>query len=623
MTPPVRTDPAARPTRGGPVAGRVAPRGNAAPAARTSAPRRRVVTVPPPPARSGSRGRMRFVAVALVLVLVVFAGRLVYVQGLKGADIAAEARHARLKSVSLLGTRGSITDANGVALASSVERYDISVNQQRIDKYRGFGKHPDGVLGAAEVLAPVLGMDVKELGGLLVGTRSFKYLKKGVEPTVAREVRALGLDGINVDKVADRVYPNGTLAGNVVGYVNSAGMGLAGLEATLDDRLAGKPGEEVYEGGAKAQPIPGGFQEGTAARDGDSVRLTLLSDVQWRAQSDLQEALEKTGASSGSVVVWKVKTGEILALADSGTVDPNKPGDATGSLTSSVSDVFEPGSTGKVITMSAALEEGLVTPTSRFSVPDTITTDNDQTFHDAEPHGVERLTATGVLAQSSNVGTIDIGKKLTVKQRYQWLKRFGFGQETGIELPAESAGLVNPYEKWDGRSKWAVLYGQSVSVTALQAAQVFATVANGGVRVQPHIIAGWEAPDGTYTPAPQPASTRVVSEKTADQVLKMLLSVVDDGTGSKAAIPGYQVAGKTGTAENWVNGHKGITASFIGAVPAEDPEIVVAVILHNPESSIFGGVVAAPVFSDVAGFTLGELGIAPSGKSSKLYPTTW
>jgi cell division protein FtsI (penicillin-binding protein 3) len=600
------------PSRGAPVAPAGPPRG-----------RRR----PPRTPRAGERRRLLFLVVALVVVLVLFAARLVYVQVVRGPSVAQEARDARLTSYHLIGTRGQITDREGVALATSVERYDVSVNQLLVGTYRGDGtaKDPDGALGVAKRLAPLLDTDVAELGGELVGERQFVYLHKGVLPEVAREIFALKLPGINVDKVADRVYPNDNLAGNVIGYTNSNGQGLAGLEASLDDELKGTPGVATIERGAKGQAVPGGLSEATPARTGDSVRLTIDADIQWKAQSLLDAQVEATRSVGGTVVVTNVKTGEILALADSGSTDPNNPGDAAeGSLAASVSNVFEPGSTGKVITMAAVIEEGLVGPTDKWTVPYSFTTDNNQTIHDSHEHGTLKLTTTGVLAESSNTGTVQVGAALSEEKRHQWLTRFGFGSQTGVELPGESAGILHDWEDWDGRTKWNVLFGQGVAVTALQATQVFATIANDGVRVEPHVIAGWTDPDGEYTHADAAPRTRIVSQETADTVLSMMESVVDDGTGSNASIPGYRVAGKTGTAQNWlVNGKQGITASFIGVVPADDPQIAVSVFLHEPRSSIYGGTVAAPVFKQVAAYTLSELGVAPSGSKPTLFPTEW
>ena len=315
---------------------------------------------------------MAFLAALVILALAVFGGRLVYVQGLRGASIAEQARDARLTSITLLGGRGEITDAEGAPLATSVERYEISVNQRLVAKFTGSENPPvpDGAAGVAATLAPLLDMNAAELGGALVGDRQFVYIRKGVLPEVAREVRKLGLSGVNVDRVAERVYPNSTLAGNVVGFVNSNGVGLAGPRGVARRPPHGHGRERDLRARAQgAGRSPAGTREDTPATQGDSVQLTLLSDVQWKAQSALDAQVAATGSSSGSLIVMDIRTGEIYALADSGSVDPNHPGEASGSLSSAVSDVFEPGSTGKVITMAAILDNKIADPLSQWEVP--------------------------------------------------------------------------------------------------------------------------------------------------------------------------------------------------------------------------------------------------------------
>ncbi|WP_454049079.1 peptidoglycan D,D-transpeptidase FtsI family protein [Cellulomonas sp. Marseille-Q8402] len=573
--------------------------------------------------------RRRTVLVVLVaLLLTVFSGRLVWLQGIEGDAIAAEALGSRLTTAQLVAARGQITDSQGEVLATSVDRYDIVVNQKQIATWSAKvdGESYSGAAGAAQLLAPLLEVNAAELGAKLDGDSGYKYIVKGVLPEVWQAVRELRINGISGEQVAERTYPNGNLAGNVLGWVNGDGEGAQGIEAMLDEELSGTPGTTTYERGAGGQQIPGGFQESTAATDGRSVQLTLNADLQWKAQQAIEAQVAATGSDSGSIVAIAPKTGEILAIAESRTVDPNDPGATTDLLGGSgaVSDVFEPGSTAKVITMAAAIETGLVDPLDQFEVPYQYTTSNDQTFKDSHEHAGLRLTTTGILAESSNTGTVMIGQNIPQQVRYDYLAKFGFGSRTGIELPQESAGLLHPSEDWDGRSKYAVLFGQAVSVTALQATDVFAIIANDGVRVAPHLVKGWTEPDGTYTPAPAPETTQVVSQATADTVLTMMESAVDEGTGSSAAIPGYRVAGKTGTAQSWAgDGSQGITASFIGVAPADDPEIALSVVLHNPRTSEWGGTVAGPVFSDVAGYALTELGVAPSGAPAQLFPTTW
>jgi cell division protein FtsI (penicillin-binding protein 3) len=567
------------------------------------------------------------VVVVIALVLAVFGMRLVYLQGIAGPAIAQKALKDRLVTISSLGERGQITDANGVPLAVSVERYDIAVNQKQVATYKGSKDVPAGAAGVAQLLAPILGANAAELGGTLVGTSTYKYVAKGVVPDVARQIRALVLPGVQIDKVASRVYPKGALAGNVVGFVSADGKGAGGLEYSLQSRLAGTAGSETYEVGGRGQTIPGGYDASTPAVTGSSARLTLISDVQWKAQEAANAQKAATGADAVTIVVMGARTGDVYAIADSGSIDPNTPGaGASGALSRAVTQVFEPGSTGKVVTMAALLENGLATPTSQFQVPDRFTTPNGAgVIKDAEDHGIENLTLTGILAQSSNVGTVTVGQTLTNQQRYDYLTRFGFGTKTGIEMPGESQGILRPLAQWDGRTKYNVLFGQGLSVNALQAVSVYGTIANGGVKVTPHLVAGWTAPGGAYTAVTRTAGDRVISQNTAGQLLTMLQSVVDDGsgTGNRAAIAGYRVAGKTGTAQELSS--NGITASFVGVVPADAPQVVVGVFVTNPKSSVYGGVVAAPVFADVAGFTLSALGVAPSATSGApaLYPTTW
>ncbi|WP_407342431.1 peptidoglycan D,D-transpeptidase FtsI family protein [Pengzhenrongella phosphoraccumulans] len=567
--------------------------------------------------------------VFVLVVLVVFAGRLVYVQGLRGQAVAAEALSERMSTARLPAARGEITDANGVVLATSVERYTIWVDQTEVADWKRTSNgsvQAEGAAGAAAELAAPLGMDAAELGAQLAGDKRYVVIKRDVLPEVWRAVRELAITGVNGDRVPQRVYPARAVGGNIIGFVNRDGVGQEGLESALNDSLTGTDGRYTYERGRGGQEIPGGKREEVPAVAGQDVQLTILRDLQWKAQDELDKAVAATGADSGSVIAVSVKTGEILAIADSGTVDPNDPGatsaDARGSR--ALANVFDPGSTAKVITMCAAIETGVATPLDRWEVPDHYTTANNQTFKDSHPHELLKLTTTGVLAKSSNTGTVMIGQNIPQQVRYDYLSKFGFGTRTGVELAGESAGILHPSDKWDGRTKFAVLFGQGLSVNALQATQVFATIANGGMRMQPHIIKGTTGADGTSVAAAPATATRVVSAETAATVLKMMESAVDEGTGSAAAIPGYRVAGKTGTAQTWgLGGTTGITASFIGVAPADNPAIAVSVVMNNPRTSEWGGVVAAPVFSEVAGFALQMLKVAPSGSVPDLFPISY
>ncbi len=398
-----------------------------------------------------------------------------------------------MSTASLVAPRGEITDANGVALATTVERYVIWVDQTKIATWKRTLNGTvvaEGPAGAAEVLAPLLGMDAGELGMQLLGDKTYVEIRRGVLPDVWRAIRTERITGVEADRSDERVYPAGAVGGNVVGFLNRDGEGLAGLERALDEQLTGVDGTYRYERGAGGQEIPGGAREQTPAQPGRDVRTTLLRDLQWKAQEAVDQQVATTGADSGALVAMDVTTGEILALVDSGSVDPNDPGvtaaDRRGSR--AISDVFEPGSTAKVITMAAALETGVTDPLRQWMVPYEYTTANGQTFKDSHEHDGMKLTTTGVLAESSNTGTVMIGQEIPQQVRYDYLAKFGFGTKTGLELQGESPGILHPAEAWDGRTKYAVLFGQGVSVNAVQATQVFATIANGGVRMPAHLV---------------------------------------------------------------------------------------------------------------------------------------
>jgi cell division protein FtsI (penicillin-binding protein 3) len=562
----------------------------------------------------------------VLVLLAVLAGRLVHMQVVAGPALAAEYSAKRLFTQEIPGGRGEILDRNGVALATSVERWNVVVNQQQLVEALGT---PERVAQEAERLGPVLGVPAPELGAELWGgeeKRPFVYLAKGVVPEVYDQVRELRIPGITGERATDRVYPAGSTAGNLLGFVGAEGYGQAGIEMVFDEVLTGTPGEVTYERGARGQRIPGREQESVPAVPGRDVQLTIDRDVQFMAQRRLDQAVAETGAQWGAVEVTDVRTGEILALVDSGAVDPNDPGATPASDRGSraIEAVYEPGSTAKVISMAAALETGVATPESRFTVPYQYTTPNGQTFKDSHEHPTLQLTLAGVFAESSNTGTIMAGEPIPEQVRYDYLRKFGFGEPTGVGLPGESGGILWPADTWDGRSRYAVLFGQAVSSTVLQNTQVFATVANGGVRVQPHLVRGTVGPDGALVPSDLPEPERVIGEETASTLLRMLETTVVEGTGANGAVPGYRVGGKTGTAQAFEGG--GVikhVASFIGIAPVDDPRIAVNVVLYDPKTSIYGGAVSAPVFRDVTSFTLQHLGIPPTGTAPELYPTTW
>jgi cell division protein FtsI (penicillin-binding protein 3) len=551
--------------------------------------------------------RISWAVAAVLVLLVVLAGRLVQLQGLDASSYSVMAERQRLQTITLSAARGEITDRNGVPFAQTVEARDIYADPKFVTRPEEAAQRLSGVL-----LVPAATLQAK-----LEQHNRFVYLARGVSPEVGREVMALGLAGVYQLPTSKRVYPAGDLASNVVGFVGLDGTGLMGLEWSRDKLLRGIDGKRTFEGDLNGRPIPDGADTVTEPRPGSTLRLTLDRDIQWEAQQAIGEQVRRTGAMSGTVIVMNPRNGQVLALASSPTFDPNHPEKATADQLSdpAVSDVYEPGSVNKVITMSAALELGLVTPTSPFTIPPTYQVAG-RTFHDAEVHGTEHLTLTGVLAQSSNIGTIQVAQRLGKDELYKFLRAYGFGATTGLGVPGESPGLLMPPDRWWGTTLPTVAFGQGVGVNAVQVASVYSTIANGGVRVAPTIIAGTIDDHGHLTPAPRPATRRVVSARVAQQMRDMLEAVTSNqGTAPAARIPGYRVAGKTGTAQrpDGKGGYSGYTASFVGFAPADKPQLVVEVVLQKPVRGHFGGDVAAPVFHDVMSFALQSLGIPPTG----------
>lgn len=602
---------------------------------RPARPARSRVARPLPPRPGRPEIRQRWLVGLAAMVVLIFLVRLVHVQLIEGPSLAAEAQARRTATAVTPAHRGDITDANGVVLATSVDRYTVVGDPVAIKEFRGSGRPAvdgkqveDGALGIAQLLSPILDVPRNELAAQLVGESRYKVLAKNVVPEVQRAISDLEIRAyVRTDLTSRRTYPSGTVAGSLVGFVDDEQTGRGGIEAAYDDLLSGTAGSDTYERSLDGLRIPAAGQESVPAVPGGDVQLSLVHDIQWKAQDAVDEAARSTGAEYGMAIVQDVRTGEIVALADSGAVNPNdRSTSAVAGGSRAVKDVFDPGSTGKVITMAAALEGGHWNPNSRFTVPYSYTTPNGQTFHDSHQHPVQRLTLTGVLAQSSNTGTVQAGERIPIEERQEYLEKFGFGQPTGLGLPGESVGLMPPADvaDWDGRTQYTVLFGQGLSVNAMQATSVFSTVANGGVRMTPTLFKGSTSPDGETTPAVREPGQRVISEETADTLVRMMEAVTEDGgTGTNAAVPGYRVAGKTGTAQMPAGNGWTFMASFIGVAPADDPRYTVAVFLKSPHSSIFGGDVAAPVFSDIMGFTLQKMDVPPSTTEHRRLRTEW
>jgi cell division protein FtsI (penicillin-binding protein 3) len=597
-----------------------APRGSKVP------PPRRRRSVPParrPPRRRVTRRdpikRLNVGLLLVAFVLSLFAGRLVQLQGIESKGYAQAAVQQRLSRIDLPAIRGPITFAEGQPLAMTVDARVVYADPVMVA--------PAQRQQIATSLGSMFGLDPGELMRKLVpgpGQNRYVELVHHVEPDRARMVTAMEFKGIGTLREYRRVYPGGDLAANVAGFVNGDGDGGAGLESGMNSLLKGRNGWQKVELGESGQRIPMGEDEQRKPVPGRGVRLTLDRDIQWAAQRAVARQVKATGAQSGSVVVMDPRNGRVLAMAGAPTFDPENYGRAKLADLGNrvVQEGFEPGSTSKVITAAAAMEAGGVTPGTVFRVPDHVRR-YDRVFHDAESHGVEHLTFGGVLARSSNVGTILASERVKPARLYQYMRAFGYGDKTGVGLPGESPGLLKPVNQWWGTDRYTVAFGQSVSVNALQTASVYSTIANGGVRVAPNVIAGITDDKGGFRPSEPPATRRVISTGTADALVRMLEGVTTkDGTAPSAQIPGYRVAGKTGTAQKvnprcgcYVGG--GYTSTFVGFAPADRPQLVVEVVLQKPRRGHYGGQVAAPVFKDVMSFALQSRRIPPTGSRSQ------
>lgn len=546
------------------------------------------------------------------LALVICAVRLIDLQAVQADELAGQALDQRLRTVTIQASRGSIVDASGEPLAVTTEARNVTADQRMIE-------NPSGV---ARELAPILSLDVEKLTARLTGTRPFVYVAKEISLQDWRRIDGLGVPGIFSEPASKRIYPGGDLAANVIGFVGADGSGLGGIEYAYEDVLAGKHGQETSERGPGGRLIPTSQRSLVDAQPGSSVRLTLDRDIQFIAQEAISAQVARSRSDSGTVVVIEPATGRILALATAPSFDANRVGSAPEALRGNraLSNVYEPGSTNKVATIAAAIDEGVVTVTTPFTIPPQFKR-GPESFRDHDGSEVLRLTLAGVMAKSSNGGTILTAERLGGRRLYDYLRKFGIGQPTGLMFPGESSGHLPRLKDWNVSTLPTIAFGQGLSVNAVQAAMIQATIANDGVRIPPRLVDAVIAPDGQVSEVAQAPGIRVVKASTARTVRSMLEMVVsDEGTAPTAAIPGYRVAGKTGTAQSidpacgCYNG--GVIASFIGMAPADAPALVVAVTLVNPQQGRYGGEIAAPVFKKVMTYALQARKIPPTGTRS-------
>jgi cell division protein FtsI (penicillin-binding protein 3) len=556
----------------------------------------------------GLRNRWGLIVMITLLVLVV--GRLAIVQGVDGAAYANAAEQDRLRTVAVPALRGAVLDRDGHPFAYTVDASRVTADPQVV-------QDPEET---AQALATLLDVPAPELTEKLSRDSRYVVLAAQVPPETVDAIEDLELSGILFEPDPVRLYPAGAVGGQVIGFVGREGAGLAGVEQTYEDELSGTPGERRVEVGSGGNPIPSGIDESTPATDGSTVQLTLDQDLQYVTEQRLGEACVDGATTRASAVVLDVRTGEVVAMGSCPGYDPGNYSQTDPDLLGNplVSDVFEPGSVMKAVTLAAALEEGVAEPETVLTVNGHIQA-GDRVVTDAHDHEPIDWTVTGILAKSSNVGTIMLARLIGDEKLEHYLRAFGLGSTTGIELPGESAGILQDSADWTASRAANVPIGQGVSVTTLQMASIYQAIANDGVRVEPRIVESVTTAGGRVEEAEEPASTRVISQDTADKMAYMLEAVVGPkGTAPLGQIEGFRVAGKTGTAQranpecNCYEGG-GYVTTFVGFAPADDPQYVVAVDLERPSSDAEGGQVAAPVFADIMRYALTADGIVPSG----------
>ena len=551
---------------------------------------------------------VRLLSVAIVLTIA-FAGtgfRLFHVQTREIGGFAERGLDQRLRTEGLAADRGTIFDRDGGVLALTVRAVTVYANPDEIDD-------PATV---AAFLAGMVGVDSATLTERLGRDTSFVYVARQLERHEAERVAAADLPGIYFTSEPKRVYPANGLAGQIVGLVKvDDNSGIEGIELEYDDILTGVPGSLIVERDPQGNPIPQGVYAVAPAEPGSDLVLTIDREIQFVAEAALLEAVLATGAAGGTVVVIDPDTGEILAMANVPEFNPNDRSDAVSERlrNRAVTDVYEPGSTQKLITVAAALDYGVVVPEDVFEVPDELLIE-DKPYSDVGNHP-DVLTVSDIVAYSSNIGTILIQQALGNEAFHAYLDAFGLGHRTGVDFPGEASGVLRPASEWCQTTCGAsTAIGYRVSVTALQMAGAFGAIANDGIWIQPHLVKEIVDSEGSRRPV-EPRARPVVSQQTAALMRIMLSGVVEKGTGSRARVEGFRVGGKTGTTEKYLPELGGygddVVSSFLGMAPIDDPRLVVAVIIDAPANGEFGGEIAAPVFAEIMQAALHQMGVSP------------
>jgi cell division protein FtsI (penicillin-binding protein 3) len=556
-----------------------------------------------------TRRRLIGLLVVLVLVFLAVGARLVDLQALGRERYAQLGFDQRVRKVQLAAERGSVFDRNGHDLAASVPQQTVWANPRVVT---------DPAAYAAQ-LAPIVGADEAALRERLSQRdKGFVYVARKVDGATVMKVKALSLAGVDFVPESKRFYPDGALAGPVLGFVGTDNSGLGGLEAQYNDRLTGKRGELQVELDPQGRRLPGGERRVAESQRGGDLVLTIDQGLQYEAEQVLAEEVGKADAKGGMAIVMDVTTGDVLAMANVEGAGPGHPARPAPSdqRNRPVVDVYEPGSTNKVITVAGALEDGVVDADTWFQTPGHLNVGGTD-YKDEASHPTS-MTVRDIVRQSSNVGTIQIARKLGEERFDAYLRAFGFGQPTGLGFPGEANGLVLPLSEYSATSLASMPIGNGLAVTAMQMLDVYTTIANGGATRPPRLVAATVGEDGKRHDEPAAETRQVVSPATAATMRTMLQDVVADGTGTKAQIPGYSVAGKTGTARKppYDNPPYRYVASFAGFAPAEAPRLAAIVVLDEPQGNYFGGQVAAPVFARVMEYALRLERVLPNATPS-------
>ena len=558
--------------------------------------------------RRGTRPALRLVVLLCVFTLLfaAVAVRLVMLQVVRAAPLESLGAHQRISTIELPAQRGAIFDRNMVPLAVSSDARALYADPRLVG---------DPAAVAAKI-SPILGIDVKTLTSRLTQKTGFVYLARKVPVDVADRVLQLRIPYVGALDETARTYPSNNVAGQVLGFVNVDNVGLSGLESMYNRMLSGKPGKQVIEHDPQGRSIPQGDNSIVEPVAGEGLQTTIDRDIQFYSEQALARGARLTGAQNGTAVVLDSRTGDVLAMANWPALNPNSFGTATPDQmrNRTVTDAYEPGSVNKVITASAAIEAGIASPADMLTIPYHFHVFG-RTFNDFEVHPIWHITYAKAIAESSNIGTIEVALKVGKRRIFDMLNRYGYGRPTGVGFPGESSGVTLPYDKWYETSLATIPIGQGIAVTPLQMAMVYATIANDGVQVQPRLVRGIVGSDGTLTESGPSPSRRVVSPFVAAQVRGMLVGVVEEGTGTRAQIPGYLVAGKTGTARvpnvNARGYSTNLITTFVGMAPADDARLVVLVQLYNPTPRV-AAATSAPVFRQIMAYSLAHLGLGPT-----------